>query len=232
MQELLLINPSKRGAKKRSAKAKKRTAKRRVAKRRTVTVSAKVNPVKRKVMRRRNPVAARRRKYKRNPIGSARAVGRSIFGSIMPMVKDAVIGAVGSVAVDYVAGKVRGSLPAALNSGYAYDATKALATVALGVTLKGVTRGASIKMAQGALTVQADRIVRSMLPASVTGGLGYALPTRTTSMRTVNEPLSMPGTMGAIGNFRAPGMAGFAPVKSVRTLAGVDKYQTRDGFPR
>jgi uncharacterized membrane protein YgdD (TMEM256/DUF423 family) len=232
MQELLLINPRKRRAAKKRASPKKRASARR-AKRKTVTVTAKVNPVKRRVMRRRAASSTRkRRSYKRNPIGSVRNVGKSIFGSIMPMVKDAVIGAAGSVAVDYLAGKVRGSLPAALNTGYAYDATKALATVALGVTLKGVTRGASLKMAQGALTVQADRIVRSMLPATVASGMGYALPTRTTTLRTVNAPLSMPGTMGAIGNFRTPGMAGFAPVKSVRTLAGADKYQTREGFPR
>lgn len=232
MQEVLLINPRKRRAKKR-ATSKRRSTRRanpvahaprkRRAKRRSNPVS--VSYAKKRTMRRRSPVHARRsRRYKRNPI-SMRGVGSSIFRSIVPMVKEAFIGAVGSVAVDYLAGKTRGYLPAMLNTGYGYDATKAVATVALGVALRGVTKGYSVKMAQGALTVQADKLLRGMLPASVTTGLGYSTAGNNVpqSYRVGPNARALVPGISSIVNRRAPNqMSAVVPGRMV-TLNGASR---------
>lgn len=115
------------------------------------------------------------RRRRRNPI----ALGVSARG-IMGSIKDALIGAGGAVAVDALYGRIAPMLPASLQKGPtvgAGDAVKALFTIVAGKALSRMTRGLSVKMAQGSLTVQAHGIVSSMLPAGV---MGYYSPARIT----------------------------------------------------
>lgn len=190
MAELLLINPRKRGARK-ARKAKRATSKR------------KHNPVSfRAVTRRAKPKAnpARRRRgarRRRNPIAV-----HGIVSSLVPMLRDAAIGAAGSVAVDMAMGYVKPYLPAMLQPTPgkvgAYDALKAVVTVALCKALSRPTRGMSVKAAQGALTVQMDRAVRSILPATVQSQLAYS----TAGLVTQGVARVRPNTMAA---YTAPG---------------------------
>lgn len=170
MAEMLLLNPRRR------RKAKKAGARRSNPKRR------------RSVARRRNPLPmfgrARRRvtrsRRRRNPIGLGGITGSSIIASI----RSAMTGAVGAVAVDLVAARVMPMLPATLRpvAGKvgAGDAVKMLMTIVLGRALSRPTRGLSMKMAEGALVVQAHGIVKSLVPASFglsdADGVGYWSP--------------------------------------------------------
>lgn len=172
MAELLLINPRKRTRKaKKSAKRVRRVArKRNPVSYRAVTRRAKVasNPRRRRAVRRRNPAGRRMR----NPVSV-----RGIMGSIVPMLKDAAIGAAGSIGVDAVMGQVNKYLPASMQptpgAVGANDAIKAVTTIALGQLLSRPTRGMSRKAAAGALTVQMDKIIRGFLPAGVKAQLAY-----------------------------------------------------------
>jgi hypothetical protein len=160
-------------------------------------MTVKRNPRRR---RRRNPMALRRRR--RNPVAA-----RSLFSGVVPMVKNAVVGAVGSIGVDYAWAQVNASLPAAIRTVPgavgAGDAVKVLATVALGRGLSRITRGMSVRMAEGALTVQAERAIRGMLPVSITSQLGYAGPAMTAAgsnrigpntMRAYTRPVNAGGS--------------------------------------
>jgi len=171
MAELLLINPRKRTRKaKKSAKRVRRVArKRNPVSYRAVTRRAKVasNP-----RRRRARKVRRTARRMRNPIAV-----RGIVSSIVPMLKDAAIGAAGSIGVDAVMGQVNKYLPASMQPTPgaigANDAIKAVTTIALGQLLSRPTRGMSRKAAAGALTVQMDKIIRGLLPAGVKAQLAY-----------------------------------------------------------
>lgn len=172
MAEMLLLNPKKR----RRARKKNPAAKRQ---RRASSRSA--NPRRRRrnplpMFRRNKSRAARRR---RNPIGLGKLTGSSIFAAV----KDAAIGAGGALAIEMLVNRISPMLPAAIRpiKGKigAGDAIVMLATIVLGRALRGVTRGASMKMAQGALTVQAVNIARGVLPVGALGefdDLGYYSP--------------------------------------------------------
>lgn len=174
MAEMLLINPRKR----RGHHARKTTAaKRRVVRHRnpiagTVTVRRRKNPL--AALRRRHVGVSRRR---RNPIGAGAG------GSYMNQIKAALIGGAGAVAVDLIYGQVQSYLPASMQRTAGTvstgDAVKAIITVALGKLLNKATKGMSGKAAQASLTVQAHDILKTFVPATMTvGGLGYASPAR------------------------------------------------------
>jgi len=190
MAQMLLINPRRRSARKANPVARRRKMTRRK------------NPVaalaKRRTMRRRNPIAAvaRRRvmRRRRNPIGMG-------GGMLMTAIREAFIGGAGSVAVDVIQGYINKVLPANLQAvpgkvGVG-DAVKAVTTVMLGHYLSGATRGLSRKMAMGALTVQAAGIVKQFVPAGMTmGGVGYYVPGAVSQGSQRVSPINRAG-MGA-----------------------------------
>jgi len=186
--KMLLINPRRRRARKANPSRKRH--------------ARKANPIAKRVHRarrhrRHNPVSLRRvHRRRRNPISAG-----GLLSGIGPMVKTAFLGAAGAVAVDYAYGMVKGSLPASMQvvpgSVGTGDAVKALLTVVLGRGLRGVTRGASLRMAEGALTVQANGLLRSMLPASITSQLGYAVPGFLTTGNNRIGPNQFSTTMNA-----------------------------------
>jgi len=170
MAEMLLINPRKR---RRKARKARRTRARNpittpAARYQKAIRKAKSNPRR----RRRRVYASALRRRRRNPVAGG------IFRGLMPMVQNAAIGAVGSVAVDFTMGKLNPMLPSTLQvqpgTVGAGDAVKAVITVAMGQLLSRFTRGMSKTAAQGALTVQMDRIVRNFLPADIKSQLAYA----------------------------------------------------------
>ena len=136
MSSMLLINPRRRAAKKRVSAAPKRKRRARVARHRNPVSVVSLSPVRRK--RRRNPIAARRHvKRRRNPIGGGM---RHLTGGVVGMLKDAMIGGAGAVAVELVMGQVNGFLPPSLQrtagSVSIGDAVKAGITVVLGNLLE------------------------------------------------------------------------------------------------
>ena len=165
MAEMLLINPRKRARKARRTTAKRRV---RVARRRNPITST--VPIARK----RNPVRAMRRRVmrRRNPIGMAGMTG------YMTAIREALMGGVGAVAFDIVHGQIKRFLPAALQVTPgkigAGDAVRAIITVFAGEALNKVTRGFSRKAAMASLTVQAHDLLKGFVPAALP--LGYFTP--------------------------------------------------------
>ena len=210
MAEMLLINPRKRRARK--AKSSKRRA------------SRKRNPVSyRAVTRRAKPAASRapnprrRRRRMRNPVSV-----RGVFGSIVPMLQDAAIGAGGSIAVDAFMGQINKYLPATMQptpgAVGTNDAIKVVTTIALGQLLSRPTRGMSRKAAAGALTVQMDKIIRTFLPANVKAQLAYGtvapvVPGRMTvqpnaqRMNAYTRPGAATPLLNGAGAYTRPGAA-------------------------
>lgn len=164
MAELLLLNPRKRRASK--AKSKRRV-------RRHNPIKAASSPKR----RRRNPIGLKRvsgrSRRRRNPIGLDK-------NTVISMLKAAAIGGAGSVAVDLLMGYIAPHLPANMqkNNGAGtftvYDAIKIAVSIASGSLLNKATNGMSMKMAAGALTVQASEIIESFMPSTM--NLGYASP--------------------------------------------------------
>ena len=183
MSSMLLINPRRRRAAKRTpavaAKRKRRRNPVSVVSLSPVRRKRRRNPVRAHRARRRNPIAAHRARRRRNPIGGSM---RSMSSGIINMLKDAMIGGAGAVAVELVMGQVNTYLPVSMQrtagSVSVGDAVKAGITVILGKLLSKPTRGLSQKMAAGALTVQAASLVRMMIPSTMTlgNGMGYAVP--------------------------------------------------------
>ncbi len=165
MAEMLLINPRKRTAKRRAGT----TAKRRVHAKRKVHATSHIK-------RRRNPIAAMRRRVirRRNPI----AMG----GGYMTAIREALMGGAGALAMDVVFGQVNKFLPATMQTNAttvgAGDAVKAVITVFIGQALNKATRGFSKKAAQASLTVQAHAILTKTIGPSISATLplGYASP--------------------------------------------------------
>ena len=177
MAEMLLINPRRR-RKARKARPAARRRTRRAARRAPVIMVA--NPRARRAARRRshNPIAKARRRTmsrrSRNPISLG-------GGSMMSILRDALIGGAGAVAMDVVHGQIARFLPASLQrvpgTIGAGDAVRAIITVAVGQLLAKPTRGLSRKAAAASLTVQAHDIIRSFVPASMPlGSVGFASP--------------------------------------------------------
>lgn len=243
MAEMLLINPRRR-------KARRASPKRRTAARRKNPVAALAR------RRRRNPVASlARRVRRRNPIGNLRraslagrrrrrnpiGVGGLSKRGIMSMFKDAALGAAGSVAVDAAMGQINGFLPATLQrvpgTVGVGDAVKAALTVILGHAGRKLTKGASVKMAQGALTVQMADIAKQFLPASLTmGGVGFYSPARIVNgtnrvgpiRKGVNQYMQ-PGVTPMLNQYTQPGrtalLSGSVRGRTAQSREGVTLYR-------
>lgn len=230
MAELLLVNPRKR-ARRASTKARKRRSRRRnpianlgayVKRRRTVSRGISGLSRRRRVhRRRRNPIGlsglARRRVYsrrrRRNPI-----MGGGLVRNFMTMVKDAGVGAAGAVAVDIAMGQVNRFLPASLQRvpgkvGVG-DAVKAAITVVLAKVLSRPTRGLSVKMGQGALTVQMHSILAGFVPPTLQ--LGYLVPGRVVDATARVGPMQVRQGMNAYVRAGTP-----SPLLSAYTRPGV-----------
>jgi len=172
-------SPAQLAAFKRMIAANPRRKSARRAKRRTHAV-VHANPIHRTRTRarRRNPIHFMRRRHharrRRNPFGGG------LVGGVTSLLMEAGVMAAGAVAIDFAYGQINSRLPASLqtnaNTVGAGDAVKLLATVAIGSFIKiPVVK----KAALGALVVQMDGLVKSMLPASVTSGMagvGYLQP--------------------------------------------------------
>jgi hypothetical protein len=221
MPEMLLINPRKR-------RAARKTTKRRATKRRRNPIntirSRSVAP-----RRRTNPVRYIKRRMsrrRRNPIN----LGGSAKG-FMTQLRDALIGGAGAIAVDAAYARIAPMLPAKLQpvpgSVGAGDAVKALVTVMLGKLLSKPTKGLSAKLAHGALTVQAHGIMKVVLPASVTGGMGYYSPAAIADMSARVGPIRrgamnayVPGTQ-LLNAYAQPGRGSPVLSASPRVREGV-----------
>ncbi len=194
MAEMLLINPRRRRG------AKRKTSHRRRARRSNPATRA-VTAISRVRRRRHNPLTtstrARRSIFatKRNPIGRRRRRNPISMGSatksFMPMIKEALIGGAGSVAVDMAYGQLQGYLPASMQrvpgTVGVGDAVKAAFTVLAGTLLKKVSKGLSMKAAQGALIVQAADILKTFVPSTMT--MGYFNPAGVANMSARVGPI-------------------------------------------
>lgn len=178
MAEMLLVNPRRR---RKAAKSTKRRARRSTTRRRRNPISrSAAMPISGRRRRRRNPIANLRRRSagrrRRNPI----SLGGLSSKSLLSMFKDAAIGGAGAIAMDVIQGQVNGFLPASFQTSKTQigigDAVKAGLTAVLGTLGRKATRGLSMKMAAGALTVQAYELMSSLVPATMT--LGYGSPAR------------------------------------------------------
>lgn len=199
MAEMLLINPRRR---------RKTTAR----KTRRSNPIAQARAVARPMRRRRNPVAQMKRRVmrRRNPIG--------MTSGMMKMIQDAFIGGAGSIAVDLAQGQINRFLPATLQTRPGAvglgDGVKAVLTVVLGRALNRTTRGLSMKMASGALTVQSAGIMRTLLGPTLGANLGFYTPGMVTNMNNRVGPIRNNG----VGAYTP---AGQTPLLSAYTKPGV-----------
>lgn len=180
--EMLLINPRRR---RKAASSKRRPAARR---RRRNPVTPRKTIARRPPMvisgrrtrrgRRRNPISNLRigRRRRRNPISIGGMTGKGMIG----MLKDAAIGGAGGIAMDLIMGQVNPYLPASFQTVKGQvsvgDAVKAALTALLGHAGRKVTKGLSMKLAQGALTVQAYDLIGVLVPEAMP--VGFASPAR------------------------------------------------------
>ena len=184
-QRILLVNPigaSKRSLTRKGAKAmKKRKSKRApIRRRKSTTVTVRANPVKRRRIKRRNPVAAvthhrKHRRRRRNPVAlggirrrvRARAAG---MGSVVnQMVMPAVTAASGALLLDIAWSNL--PLSPAVKVGNMQFIAKALGSVALVAVAHKVTgnKRQAEAMGIGALTVLVHDAARNVLKRSVPG---------------------------------------------------------------
>lgn len=177
MAQMLLLNPRRRRAAARKASPKRRRASPRRRRRNPVSVvtlrpgAAVARRSARRAARRANPM--RRHRRRRNPI----ALGLN-SRSIMTMLKGAVIGGAGAIAMDLAMGQANAFLPTTLQRVAGQpgigDIVKALLTVVAGKALAKPTKGLSVQAAQGALIVQAYGLLQSVVPSGMT--MGYYTP--------------------------------------------------------
>lgn len=180
MSEMLLVNPRRR---RKAAASSKRRARRASPRRRRNPIggrrgSMKISGLSRH-RRRRNPInnlRVGRSRRRRNPISLGGLSGKSL----MQMFKDAAIGGAGAIGMDVIMGQVNGFLPVTFQTQKTVigvgDAVKAGLTALLGTLGRKATKGLSMKLAAGALTVQAYELMSSLVPSTLT--LGYASPAR------------------------------------------------------
>ncbi len=245
MAEMLLINPRRRKAK----RATRVVRARRAVTRRRNPIESGLARRRRSVSRRRNPISAIRRRV--HTIGRARRRRNPIsMGSgsknIMGMFKEAAIGASGSILVDIAMGYINPMLPASMvrtpGTIGVGDAVKAGITVAMGHFLAKATKGASHKMALGALIVQLAEIGKTFVPASMT--LGYAVPGNVVQGSARISPIKR-GVSGYTGGGYSPllnaytGATGSPPLLSghsgQRAILGAGPMRsmaTREGIRR
>lgn len=144
------------------------------------------NP-RRRAARRSNPIRHHRRR--RNPSG------RDFMSLATSMLKEAGLGAVGSVVVNAAMSYVRPSLPATMSADpIQYGAVKALATIGLAYLGKGSKM--VLPMATGALTCQLSQLLISQLGVTLPtdgalAGLGYTSAAYQVRGRAGNQFLPM-----------------------------------------
>lgn len=167
MSTAILINPHTRGTTGRKAtikgktmaKAKRKTARKATTARKTVTTTTSRKP--RRAKARRRSVAVT---YRRNPL-PARAKG-----IVAENIKPAAIGAAGALALDVIVAKL--PLPAALKTGPANYALRAVGSIGLGLLAEKVGKlkhGTAVDLARGGLTVvlhdAGKALMRAQFPA-------------------------------------------------------------------
>lgn len=251
MAEVLLLNPSPRKKAKKArrrnpgkpsaAQLRARKAFAEMARSRSAA-ARKANPKRRKA-RRRNPTPALarvRRQRSKNPIArSYRRAGRrrsnpiSLAG-IMPMLRESAVMGAGAVVADLAYGYAARWLPANLQAGpgqlTAGSAVKAFLTAWAGHSLRGVTRGMSVKAAQGAIVVQARDIVANMLPPMLgaqanVGRVGWASPAVVQPMQT---RIGGAGRVGAYTPGVSPSLSAYTPGVSP-SLSSFRSARMREG---
>lgn len=213
---LLISNPGGRRRRRKASAGKKRRSRRRNpmpfglakfhAKRRRHGAKRRRSGARRHVARRRNPSL------------------RGIFGQVMPMTMEAATGAIGSIGLDWLWGQINPRLPPAMQSisgkvGVG-DVVKIGATVAIGQLASGATRGFSKRAAQGALTVQLERIIKSFLPDTIRMQLAYAQPAQVitgqyftgpnrvrkgSSLQALQRPGGRSPLLSSVGALQRPG---------------------------
>lgn len=216
MQELLVVNPSKRPSKRRKAASpaqkraraafaamararagKKRTHRKakRATSRKSTSLSIMSNPRKRRHhARRRNPVST------------------SLVKKPMSILSPALVGALGATAVNTILAKV--PLPASLNTGKMKYVTQGIAAIALGAVASklGVRGSMAAQMAEGSLTVTLHQAI-----TDIAGGMG---------MNLSGVGYYLPG----YGVARGPS-PGANPAR-MAGMNGMGKYLTGPGAPR
>lgn len=198
MEQLLLVNPRKRGKRrtpKRGAggrfvkRAAKTTARRTRRRRNPAPALAAANPVRRYRRRKAARVVSRRRR--RNPISA-----RGFIGQLTAPLMPAIAGAGGALTLDAAFKFI--PLPATLKTGYAGVAARAVTAVGIGMLLSRVL-GSKLagNMTQGALTVLAYNTIKPVAAAAAPNLLGYygagaVLNDMPSSLNGVGEYLSGP----------------------------------------
>lgn len=176
MAQMLILNPrGRRKARRAAPKAKRRSTSHRRARRHNPFPLA-LSPARHHRRGRRHGAVMHRRR-RRNPIGGHRMGGGT---SVVALLKDALIGGAGALAVDLGWGQINPHLPAALQTSQTGvgmgDAVKAGATVLLWRYVKNPTVR---KAAMGALITQVRDIASTFVPQGMAvAGLGYFVPGR------------------------------------------------------
>lgn len=212
MEQLLLINPSKRPSKRRKPRsaAQKAATKRMLAANRSRRAPSAARTVKRRRKNKTEHVAAYypNPRKRRSAARVARRVKRHSYRanpaprSLMPMLKDAGIGAVGALAIDVMFGYI--PLPLSLKTGKMNSVAKGAFAVLIGMFGgKILPRGMAGKMAAGSLTVTMHdalkATVSSMLPSA---HLGYYPGGQVTG----NFPAMNASPAPALSEYINPGM--------------------------
>lgn len=183
MEELLIVNPSRRPSKRRKnpspAQKRARAAFAAMARARSKNPAKRRASTKRRThaKRRHNPIAVsrvtRRTSRRRNPI--------SLRGSLnkpMAMIGPALTGAIGAIAVNTVLSKI--PLPAIAMTGKARYLTQGAAAILLGVLAQkvGMKGATAVRMAEGALTVTLHDAMKEIAAGMGMnlGNMGYYLP--------------------------------------------------------
>jgi len=217
MEQLLLVNPSKRKTPKRR---KTRTAAQKAATRKLValnrarraparkTYASNPAPHKRRARRAASPVAAVRRVHRRHTrkhTYTRNPAPRNMMG-VMQMLKGGFQGGLGAVAINTIYAKV--PLPTMLKTGNMSYVGKAAFAIALGLFGRKVLPGnVAARMAEGSLAVTFhDAIVNiagGMMPSIGLGDMGYYPGGFNAEMPMMNTPAPQLGDLGRYerGNF-------------------------------
>jgi len=225
MAEMLLINPRKR----RGVRKVSHTAKRRVHRKANPYATMLTHARRRKhTARKHNPIHAMRRRVmrRRNPIGGGMMTG------YMSLIKDGLIGGGGALAMDVAYGYINNMLPdmlknqpGTINAG---TAMKAIYTVAAGRALSKMTGGLSMTAAKASLAIQSYNLVKQFLPATMS--LGYASPAniipgtnRVGPIRQGMNAYSRPGVTPLLSAYQQPGTSPMLSGKASKR-EGVSTY--------
>lgn len=175
MEQLMLINPRKRGAKRRPRTAAQRAATKRMVaanrarrspSRSVATYATNPAPVRRRRPAKRHSVARIMRHRKRNP--ASRSSG------VMPMVTGAFVGATGALLVNTVGNYL--PMPASMQSPNMKAMVNGVLAIALGTFGSKFIGRRAVQMAEGALTVTLHDALKNVLSGVIPMNLGYYSP--------------------------------------------------------